>query len=352
MAVLVQSAIRDVGVRQSALDWAGLTEAMGAVEASMECACRGEGPDPLGVMVSTHLATGGKRLRARLALAGVSALGGDMWGAVPWAAACEMLHNATLIHDDLQDGDTTRRGQPALWVRHGPAQAINAGDLLLMLPFTLVGELDVPGKLRWRLTRSLAYHAAATARGQAMELMLLPNGALNWDSYLVAVAGKTSALFRLPVEGAAMLAGFRGAEAERIATVFQTLGLLFQLQDDVIDLYGDKGRGEVGSDLREGRVSALVVEHLARRPSERDRLLAVLRTPRDATGDEQVREVRERFDDADTLNGVLERIEDEAQAMASSVVLAAHPELRALALELCDLVLAPVRELARRRGDA
>ncbi|MCA9571733.1 MAG: polyprenyl synthetase family protein, partial [Myxococcales bacterium] len=89
----------------------------------------GERFERLGVIAREHLATGGKRLRARLALATMQALGGDRREAVPWAAAAEMLHNATLVHDDLQDGDAVRRGHPAVWARHGANQAINVGDL-------------------------------------------------------------------------------------------------------------------------------------------------------------------------------------------------------------------------------
>ena len=91
--------------------------------------------DPAAAMVCEHLDTGGKRLRARLALASCQALGGTAEDAVDWAAAVELLHNASLIHDDIQDGDRTRRGRPALWTKYGAAQAINTGDLLLMLPF-------------------------------------------------------------------------------------------------------------------------------------------------------------------------------------------------------------------------
>ena len=89
----------------------------------------GERLDRLGPIVRQHLETGGKRLRARLALAATEALGHQRADAISWAAACELLHNATLIHDDVQDGDRVRRGEPTVWVRHGIPQAINAGEI-------------------------------------------------------------------------------------------------------------------------------------------------------------------------------------------------------------------------------
>ena len=92
--------------------------------------------DPGARMVREHLDTGGKRLRARLAIAACQALGGRAEDAIDWAAAVELLHNASLVHDDIQDGDRTRRGKPALWARYGPAQAINR-------PVTKPETLDV-----------------------------------------------------------------------------------------------------------------------------------------------------------------------------------------------------------------
>ena len=96
-------------------------------------------------IVLEHLSTGGKRIRVRLAISVYEELGGDNGAIVDWAAAVEMLHNATLLHDDIQDGDTQRRNHPTAWVTHGVGQALNAGDLMLMLPTVALEEMQVPG---------------------------------------------------------------------------------------------------------------------------------------------------------------------------------------------------------------
>jgi hypothetical protein len=113
-------------------------DSLSDVEDAMSRLAVGTRLERSGHMVQEHLATGGKRLRSRLALSAIEAMGGTREHGVGWAAACELVHNATLIHDDLQDGDRVRRGNPTTWVRHGAAQAINAGDLLLMLPFLAI----------------------------------------------------------------------------------------------------------------------------------------------------------------------------------------------------------------------
>jgi len=315
-----------------------------AVEGLMRQLAAGDRLDRAGLMVQEHLSTGGKRLRARLALLAADALGAPH-DAVPWAAAVELLHNATLVHDDIQDGDRVRRGQPTTWARHGVAQAINAGDLLLMLPTLALDEGELPDGLRWALSRCLAAQAATTVRGQTDELDLLPAGRLDAGAYLRAVEGKTGGLFGLPVEGAALLAGRTRAEAAALAAPFAALGVLFQIQDDILDLYGDKGREAPGADLREGKVSVLVVEHLARVPSDRTRLLALLQAPRDATPEAEVQWAIRAFRSSGALAAALERVRTLADAIAEDAALRAAPGLARVAGSLLDRVLTPIRHL-------
>ena len=93
---------------------------------------------------------------ARLALSALSAVGKARSDGIYWASAVEILHNTTLIHDDIQDGDLCRRGKPTSWVLHGIPQAINAGDLGLMLPFLMINGLEISNEKRCILTQWLA----------------------------------------------------------------------------------------------------------------------------------------------------------------------------------------------------
>ena len=299
-----------------------------------------------GHMVQEHLSTGGKRLRARLALAAGEALGGRRAQSVPWAAACELLHNATLVHDDIQDEDRIRRDQPTVWVRHGVGQAINCGDLLLMLPFRALETLDATGQQRWLLSAAMARRAEATVRGQSLEMDLIHSPTL--ANYLRATSGKTGALLALPVEGAAILAGLEAGNAAALAAPFLNIGLLFQLQDDVLDLYGDKGRGERGCDLKEGKVSILVVEHLQRHPEDRDWLLQLLAAPRERTSPADIEACSNRFAASGTLDAVLGRILDLVQSCEEDPLLRAVPDLHGIAKDLIALCLQPISHLLRQ----
>jgi geranylgeranyl diphosphate synthase type I len=321
------------------------------VERIMREIAAGEGArraDYLGELVADHLDAGGKRVRARLALAAAASLGVDRSHANFWAAAVEMLHNATLVHDDLQDGDRLRRGRPTTWAVHGMPQAVNCGDLMLMLPTLLVARVEVAEAVRFRLCHALSRRAAATVRGQAADLSLhdvVAAGADPVEAYLRCIEGKTGELFALPVEGAALIAGIDVDTARALAEPFFLLGMLFQLQDDVLDLFGEKGREARGADVKEGKISALVVEHLRLHPDDGPWLMSILKAPRDQTDDADVNAVIERFDLGGAKEAVLQRIAQLATHALHAGALEAHPELRAIVVEVIAVILQPIQAL-------
>jgi geranylgeranyl diphosphate synthase type I len=314
-----------------------------SMEGIMQQLCFAERDPALGQLVWEQIATGGKRLRARLALFAAKALGGQIADGVAWGACCELLHNASLIHDDIQDGDRFRRGRPALWARYGTAQAINAGDLSIALSYLAIGVIPVSDAMRWRLTETVSLAARRVVAGQAAELQLLSAELLNWETYASCVEGKTAALFSLPLEGAAIIAGRSREEARLLGDAFRSLGLLFQIQDDILDLYGDNGREMRGSDLAQsGKATAFVVEHLRLHPADRDWLVKILTAPRADTSPEEIDRVIARFADDGALVAVWQRVDALRHEIANSLVLAREPALRALAERFVAEALRPV----------
>lgn len=305
--------------------------------------------DPLGQICREHFSTVGGQLRARLTLSAAEALAVPREAAVAWAVTCELLHNATLIHDDLQDRDPSRRGRPAVWKRHGDAQAINAGDLLLTLPYRAIELVSVEPGVRWSLTSALAERAEQTVRGQALEMTLLERRPWTRDEYDAAASGKTGALLALPIEGMAVVAGIDRDTTRAVGDAFRDLGLLYQLQDDVVDLYGDKQRGPRGSDVRQGKVTALVVEHVRLHPEDTDWLCEILSCPASLTSPEDVDAVAARFDESGAVAAVLQRALDQSDAVLSRSVLGSTPQLLALAQRLAARCLQPIESLLSER---
>jgi geranylgeranyl diphosphate synthase type I len=324
------------------------------------CDRRGHGSDgELGRIAWEHVSSGGKRLRARLALSAVQALGGRAERGIAWGAACELLHNASLIHDDVQDGDRYRRGKPALWARYGVPQAINAGDLCIALAYLAIGRVPVGDALRWRLTEVVARSSCSVVQGQAAEMGLLAPGPPCWRDYAACVEGKTAALFSLPVEGAALIAGRSCDEAVSLGQACRPVGLIFQIQDDILDLYGEGGRDMRGSDIAQpGKATALVVEHLRLHPEERGWLVGILTAPREETPRAAIEDVIERFASGGALRAVWQRIDEIRRALSRSAQLAREPALRDVLEQLVAAELLPVEHTrserrhgaSRRRG--
>lgn len=241
----------------------------------------------LGEMAAYSFLTGGKRIRGILPSWLAANLGGNGDAALPLGAGLEILHNASLVHDDLQDGDTHRRGKLAVWSRWGAAQAINLGDGLFCLGLGQIARARC-GAEAFRPVCEALY---AGTRGQVMEFQLQlpadqPESIAPSLAAVEAVArAKTGALFGACLLSGALAAGLSLAEAQRWYTFGEELGLLYQVQDDYLDLVGDKGRDRRGSDIVEGKISFPVAWALERAPGEAaDEVLRIVRLPRSHTG--------------------------------------------------------------------
>ena len=339
MSVCLSShALNDV---DEEVPWFASEACLSEVEAIMEQVAVGERVERCGRMAKEALAAGGRRTRARLAIVACAVLGVARQDAIRWAAAVELVHNATLIHDDIQDGDTHRRGHEAVWVTHGVGQAINAGDLMLMLPYQVLEGMRTGFDRKWHLSRALASRSSQTVRGQAADMSLLSDRLFDWESYVRVAEGKSGQLIGLPVEGAAILAGLDPTVAHEIGDVFVTLGTLYQLQDDVLDLYGSKGRSP-GTDLREGKMTALISAHLERYPEEKNEWVAFLEEPPEEISAEVVLGYRKRFREGGALEDVCRSIRAIRQALDAAPILAEQPGLLEVATEFADWI---VREL-------
>jgi geranylgeranyl diphosphate synthase type I len=319
------------------------------IEVLMQELCTDSTNRQLGQLAWEHIATGGKRLRARLAVQTVCAHGARADLGIAWGAACELLHNASLIHDDIEDGDRFRRGKPALWARYGTAQAINAGDLCIALSYAAIASVPVSDAVRWQLTSVMTQASRRIVEGQAAELDLLSSGVPSWRDYAACVEGKTAALFGLPIEGAALIAGRSCAEAMALAHRCRQLGLLFQIQDDILDLFGSNGRDMPGSDLAQsGKASAFVVEHLRLHSGDVDWLMRILTAPRKETSRQQIDEVIQRFAEGGALAAVWQRIDEIRRELVESQEISREPALAALVQEFVAAALRPVEHTRPR----
>jgi geranylgeranyl pyrophosphate synthase len=240
----------------------------------------------------------GKRLRPVLCLQTCEALGGPLERAMPFACAIELVHNFCLIHDDLEDGDRMRHDRPTVWVRYGAPHAINIGDYMLAKVFMLLTEDGAAeAELRGRQLRLISETLDHTHIGQALDINARSRRDFSMEDYLRIVREKTGYYLAAPILGGAMAAGASEAILEVIRRMGHYVGPLFQVIDDLIDLTEGKGRGEIGSDIREGKRSYLVAATLERAaPEEREQLLEILDRPREETTPQHVAQALALFE--------------------------------------------------------
>jgi geranylgeranyl diphosphate synthase, type II len=241
-------------------------------------------------LVAQHLEREGKGLRPALCLATCRAFGGSAERAVPSAAAIELLHNAFLVHDDIEDSSEYRRDRPTLHRQHGIPLAINVGDAMNAMSVRLLKQnLSLLGpECAARIFDEFDHMSLETIEGQAMELGWIRDNACDTseDDYLLMVLKKTCWYsFIHPARIGALVARPDADDLGRFDRFGYYLGAAFQIQDDVLNLVGDQNKygKEIGGDLLEGK-RTLILVHLFKSssPSERARLKAFLAKPRAA----------------------------------------------------------------------
>ncbi len=189
----------------------------------------------------------GKRIRPTLSLLACEALGGDVKAALPAAAAVELVHNFSLIHDDIQDGNSERHNRPTVWWVWGPAQAINAGDGMHALARLALLRQTGEGMSPERTLKAVGLLDQACLRlceGQYLDLTYQERVDISQDAYFTMVEGKTAALISCAAELGAVMSSVEEPVERAIAQFGAKLGTAFQIRDDILDLWGQQDTGK------------------------------------------------------------------------------------------------------------
>lgn len=210
------------------------------------------------------LSQGGKRLRPRLVLMATEAFDGDMEKAVYPAAAFEMLHNFTLIHDDIMDDAPIRRGKPTVYKQWNGNIAILSGDALANM--ALIEMLDTPMEPEnvVKLTKLFAQTSVEICEGQQYDLDFETCDHVSIDDYIYMIRFKTAVLLAACLKAGAMISNTPEEAQESIYQFGISIGLAFQLKDDLLDVYGDKAvfGKKIGGDIRENKKTYLYLRAL------------------------------------------------------------------------------------------
>jgi geranylgeranyl diphosphate synthase, type I len=228
--------------------------------------------DELKSMVSYHFgwegegagqSAQGKRIRPQLILLPLMVSQMNWEKALPAASAVEIVHNFSLIHDDIQDQSVLRRGRPTLWTRWGIAQAINTGDFLYTLAYSSLLELQgsYSSSVCLEAVDLLSSACVQLTRGQYLDLANENEKSIPMDDYWIMVGGKTAALLGFCTAMGALLCGFSGSKRNAAYSFGYQLGLAFQVVDDWLGIWGDAAQTgkSNASDLLSGKKSLPVL---------------------------------------------------------------------------------------------
>lgn len=273
--------------------------------------------------VADYPRRGGKMMRPAICIAAARAFGATSDAAVRIATSIELLHNALLIHDDIEDESETRRGEPTLHLKYGLPIALNAGDALALVSLRPLSDLmpEVGPWLGMALIREMDKMARESAEGQAIELGWRHDNTVDLtpDDYLVMVLKKTAWLATIyPCRTGAML----GLRSEIDPAAFVRFGFFigaaFQINDDILNIEADDRYGkEICGDLLEGKRTLMMIDLLHRlEGSARKRLRDALGRPRDKQSLDDVAWMRRQI----IARGCLERARAAARGMVGAAM--------------------------------
>lgn len=236
------------------------------------------------------VSAGGKRLRPTLAYLASSMLGGSREDATTVGLAVELLHSASLLHDDLIDDSATRRGTQTAFIRYGNVVSVMSGDFMLA---RVLGLLAKAGNLEFITLMSRA--AAALCEGEVLQFQVATLQDWSFDTYRRVIEGKTAELFAAATEGVGMLAGATAVQRNGLREFGLAYGRAFQMRDDHLDLLGDSSAlgKPTGGDLREGKATHAVLQLILLHDSEEARTIVGRHASVDGDVERMARLVRE-----------------------------------------------------------
>ncbi|MBQ5831166.1 MAG: polyprenyl synthetase family protein [Alistipes sp.] len=239
---------------------------------------------------------GGKRIRPTLLMLSCEAFGGNAQDALPAAAAVEMFHNFTLLHDDIMDNASVRRGKPSVAAEWGNNVAILSGDAMMIYSYRLLSQ--VPAHLLPRVMEIFTTIALQVCEGQQYDMDFETRQKVSVVEYMNMIELKTSVLLAGAASIGAVLGGASDADSRKIYRYALELGLAFQLQDDLLDSYGreeELGK-KIGGDILEGKKTCLMLNAMSRSTEADREILRSTHLDESLSPEQKIARVKEVYD--------------------------------------------------------
>lgn len=230
------------------------------INQTLEHVFQGRSPETLYEPVRYFMQIGGKRIRPILVVMGNELYRGELGKVMPLAAAVEIFHNFTLMHDDIMDRAPLRRGQVTVHEKYNTAQAILSGDIMLVRCYELINQL--PENVKTKVLKVFGEVATGVCEGQQLDMDFEKHELVPLESYIEMITLKTAVLLGGSLQLGALAAGADEYDARKLYEIGKYLGISFQLQDDYLDVFGnpDLVGKQTGGDILAGKKTWLMLK--------------------------------------------------------------------------------------------
>ena len=265
-----------------------------------------EEPVRLYAPIKYGLEMGGKRIRPTLLMLAYNLYAEDIERALMPAMAVEIFHNFTLLHDDIMDNAAVRRGRPSVHAKWGENVAILSGDAMLILAYSYLQRTN--SERLSAIFERFNKMAAEVCEGQQFDMDFETQQKVSVVDYMRMIELKTAALLAGSAIIGALLAGASDHDCQHLYNFAREVGLAFQLQDDLLDSYGDERLGKkIGGDILEGKKTILMIEAFSRASEEQREILRTTHLRKDLSDAEKISKIKALYDEL----GVPERVEQQ-----------------------------------------
>ena len=280
---------------------------------------------------------GGKRLRPVISMLSCIAVGGKENQVIPFGIALELLHNFTLVHDDIMDNSNLRRNTPTVHIKYGEPTAIIAGDLLFTKSFEAMHDLKIDLQYFKRLDYGLTQTIREICEGQQLDMEFEKRKIVTEKEYLGMIWKKTAALFMFSAEGGAIVGGGSEEEIKALRSYGEFLGLAFQIRDDYLDMSSDEktlGK-DIGNDIRNGKKTLIAVHTLNNATGKKKEILNNIFGNKMAT-EQDIKKIYEIFKEFKSIDYVKKTAESYSKKAKMALKNIDESHAKQILLELAD----------------
>jgi geranylgeranyl diphosphate synthase type I len=246
---------------------------------------------------------GGKRLRPAISMLSCEAVHGNIENVIPLAISIELIHNFTLVHDDIMDKSKLRRNTPTVHIQYGEPTAIIAGDLLFTKSFEVIHNFNGDLSIFKRINLNLVERIREVCEGQQLDMEFEKRNDVTEEEYFDMIQKKTSALFMLAAEGGSIIGGGTEDQNTGLRNYGKYLGLAFQIRDDFLDMSSNVNTlgKDIGNDIRNGK-KTLIAVHSINNASGNDKQLIDKIFGNNNASEEDIKKVYKLFTDIGSLD--------------------------------------------------